>query len=232
MRRRVALAAFLVMCSTASNAQSYRYQGWSGQEDWDNEVCVVSIYVDDGLHFIAQEDWQGRFWIGVKHGDWDFRDKDRIHGAVSFDNDPPILLDGVADGDSVLFLQRSGSPVRQHFSRKRVLRLSFGDAWVIVNLRGSSRAADFLGECAKRVWPGAGDDADNNAASPDGPDKLIAEWLDLNSKCRGGRGDDPLTEKYCEARELLSPRIEAHGYTYGCDGDFGYQLHWRKDCPP
>lgn len=61
--------------------------------------------------------------------------------------------------------------------------------------------------------------------------KLIQEWNDLNSKCRGGSGDDPLTLKYCEARELLTSRIEQLGYTYGCKNDIGADARWRKDCP-
>ena len=56
---------------------------------------------------------------------------------------------------------------------------------------------------------------------------MIVNWNDLNGKCRGGSGDDPKTFQACEARDALSPKIEAQGFCYGENAEFGYQQRWE-----
>jgi len=60
--------------------------------------------------------------------------------------------------------------------------------------------------------------------------ELIRKWNEINSKCRGGSGDAPDTWKACDERNKLTNEITRLGYTYGCDGDAGYQSYWRNDC--
>jgi hypothetical protein len=69
-----------------------------------------------------------------------------------------------------------------------------------------------------------------SASASSSTDQLIAKWNELNSKCRGGSGDNPKTLEACDARDELSSILEAMGYSYGCDGEAGYQSFWRNDC--
>ena len=53
---------------------------------------------------------------------------------------------------------------------------------------------------------------------------LIQGWLAANTECKGGRGDDPKTQRACEKRDQLSARLKRRGCLYQENGD------WWK-CP-
>lgn len=59
------------------------------------------------------------------------------------------------------------------------------------------------------------------------PGALIKQWTDLNSRCRGGSGDDPKTMQACEQRDAVGKRIDAAGWCYGKDGQMAYQYQWH-----
>jgi S1-C subfamily serine protease len=61
-----------------------------------------------------------------------------------------------------------------------------------------------------------------------GPMALIIEWMDANGACRGGYPDDPKTEAGCRRREVISNRLDAAGWCYGKEGEFGYQMKWHR----
>lgn len=67
-------------------------------------------------------------------------------------------------------------------------------------------------------------------ASANSIDRLIAKWGILNDECQSGSGENPDTLRACEERGRLDLQLERQGYTYGCDGDLGYQTYWRNDC--
>jgi hypothetical protein len=139
---------------------TFRYGDWFGEEDWSAEVCRVSRHVGEGVFFFAQQDWQGNFWIGIYDSRGRVEDTFSAVGAVAFDDSPPLVLQGKADDGRLLFAARSPSTLNDLFRTSWVLRLSVNDAWAVVPLNGSSRAASFLAQCAKSVWPGAGDEED------------------------------------------------------------------------
>lgn len=60
---------------------------------------------------------------------------------------------------------------------------------------------------------------------------LERRWGEANGRCRGGSGDDPATDKACEARDALGRRLEALGRCYGRQGEAGYQKRWHR-CGP
>ncbi|TGQ20027.1 MAG: hypothetical protein E5V67_01905 [Mesorhizobium sp.] len=60
------------------------------------------------------------------------------------------------------------------------------------------------------------------------PTKLIRQWQVANENCRGGSGDDPQTEKACNARDALARRLEAAKWCYGKNGQSGYQYRWHR----
>jgi hypothetical protein len=70
----------------------------------------------------------------------------------------------------------------------------------------------------------------NSASATSSADQLIAQWSEINSKCRGGSGDNPKTWEACDARDTLSSKLEELGYSYGCEGQAGYESYWRNDC--
>ena len=153
------LANLLTAATTwASDFQSGR---WVGEEDWNREVCRIKTHVEDGFSLVAQQDWQGNFWIGIHSRRLDMDTEYTPVGAVAFDSDPPMLLEGsVPDSSMILFEARNSDELRDRFIRRYNLRLSFDDWWIVVGLQGSSRAAAMLADCAERVWPGAGDEED------------------------------------------------------------------------
>lgn len=64
-----------------------------------------------------------------------------------------------------------------------------------------------------------------------GPVRLISQWQDENGTCRGGSGDSPLTLSACERREAIGSKVQAVGWCYGREGDYGYQMQWHA-CGP
>jgi hypothetical protein len=53
---------------------------------------------------------------------------------------------------------------------------------------------------------------------------MIQGWLAANTECKGGRSDDPKTQKACARRDQLNERLKRRGCDYQEDGD------WWK-CP-
>ncbi|NTE68416.1 hypothetical protein G6M85_22750 [Agrobacterium tumefaciens] len=59
------------------------------------------------------------------------------------------------------------------------------------------------------------------------PVRLISQWAEQNSACRGDRGDLPETNVACERREAIGNKLEAVGWCYGREGEYGYQMRWH-----
>ncbi len=57
---------------------------------------------------------------------------------------------------------------------------------------------------------------------------LMAQWYDQNDRCRGGSGDDPATGQACDEREVTGGKIDALGWCYGEDAEYGYQARWAR----
>jgi len=57
---------------------------------------------------------------------------------------------------------------------------------------------------------------------------LIAGWIELNERCRGGSGDDPKTMEACELREAASAQLDSADICYGEEGQFGYQMKMHR----
>lgn len=65
------------------------------------------------------------------------------------------------------------------------------------------------------------------ATNPDADTRsLILHWSELNSRCRGGFGNDPATWQACEERSEVSAQLETLGFCYGENDDFGYPMDW------
>lgn len=60
------------------------------------------------------------------------------------------------------------------------------------------------------------------------PDRIIAQWQRQNATCRGSSGDDPETITACERREVVGAALEAVGWCYGREGEYGYQMDWHQ----
>lgn len=69
--------------------------------------------------------------------------------------------------------------------------------------------------------------AQSRAADPK-VEKLTSEWRDLNAACRGGSGDNPVTQVACDRREEIGERLKQLGWCYGLKDDAGYQRFWRR----
>lgn len=61
-----------------------------------------------------------------------------------------------------------------------------------------------------------------------GPVRIISQWYDQNSACRGGAGNDEKTLAACQSREAISAKLEAVGWCYGREGEVGYQMDWHR----
>jgi len=59
------------------------------------------------------------------------------------------------------------------------------------------------------------------------PDRFLSRWLDANSLCRGGSGDDTETLKACDRREAVGRLLDNVGWCYGRHGEYGYQMEWH-----
>ena len=57
---------------------------------------------------------------------------------------------------------------------------------------------------------------------------LLDKESALNDRCRGGSGDDPQTQKYCDQRDETFGQLKSKGWCYGPDEAPGYQKSWRK----
>ncbi len=66
------------------------------------------------------------------------------------------------------------------------------------------------------------------ADAPPAVASLIRQWSGENERCRGGSGDDPATGQACDDREATGGKIDALGWCYGEDADYGYQAKWAR----
>lgn len=64
-------------------------------------------------------------------------------------------------------------------------------------------------------------------ATPPEPHALLDRWAQENEACRGGSGDDPVTEQACAAREITDNELQKAGWCYGENAAYGYQSEWR-----
>ena len=48
---------------------------------------------------------------------------------------------------------------------------------------------------------------------------IVAKYIALNDRCRGGSGDDDATMRACEERDTLLPEVERQGYCWGNAAD-------------
>lgn len=55
---------------------------------------------------------------------------------------------------------------------------------------------------------------------------MILRWTELNTLCRSGSGDNPATLQACEDRDALGRQLEAQGFCYGENDEFGFQADW------
>jgi hypothetical protein len=77
------------------------------------------------------------------------------------------------------------------------------------------------------------------ASSMEGPaswsaaeEALIAQWHELNSRCRGGTGDAQATMAACEERDgSVWQRLQEAGICYGREGEYGSQMEMHR-CGP
>ncbi len=75
------------------------------------------------------------------------------------------------------------------------------------------------------IWRLPGDRAPAPPAAQR-PDKLIDEFDKLNSRCRGGSGDDPKTHLACDERDPVEQKIKKAGWCWGPDNAAGYEKSW------
>lgn len=148
-------------------AADFRYGDWFGEEDWSSESCRISKHVQDEVFFFAEENWEGKFWIGLYGNKLSFPHEYTVAGAVVFGDEPPLMLVGKGLGSRLIFEAKNPDQLKYGFLKKSNLRLSFDDQWLQTPLSASARAGELLAECAKKVWPGAGDGEDSKSAGTD-----------------------------------------------------------------
>jgi len=59
------------------------------------------------------------------------------------------------------------------------------------------------------------------------PTRLISQWKEQNTACRGGSGDSAETMAACDRREAVGTKLQAVGWCYGREGEYGYQMEWH-----
>ncbi|QND35659.1 hypothetical protein HB772_21695 (plasmid) [Sinorhizobium meliloti] len=59
------------------------------------------------------------------------------------------------------------------------------------------------------------------------PVRIISQWQDQNGQCRGGSGDSDETREACSRREAIGAKLQAVGWCYGREGEYGYQMEWH-----
>ncbi len=61
-----------------------------------------------------------------------------------------------------------------------------------------------------------------------GPHRIVSQWQDENSRCRGGAGDSDETWRACDRREAIGAKLKLVGWCYGHPGEAGYQMSWHQ----
>jgi hypothetical protein len=59
------------------------------------------------------------------------------------------------------------------------------------------------------------------------PVRLISQWQEQNTACRGGSGDSGETLAACDRREAVGTKLQAVGWCYGREGEYGFQMEWH-----
>jgi hypothetical protein len=57
---------------------------------------------------------------------------------------------------------------------------------------------------------------------------LITEAANINSQCRGGSGDDPMTDWACENRDSYYERLRKIGICFGREGQYGAEMDFHR----
>lgn len=63
---------------------------------------------------------------------------------------------------------------------------------------------------------------------PKSAKSMIADWSDLNGRCRGGSGNDPRTMSACDDRDALSANLDATGWCHGKVGEWVGDAKWHR----
>jgi hypothetical protein len=80
------------------------------------------------------------------------------------------------------------------------------------------RAGTIISETGKVI------ETDKGASQPI---RLISQWQEQNTTCRGGSGDSAETLAACNKREAIGTKLQAVGWCYGREGEYGYQMEWH-----
>lgn len=65
------------------------------------------------------------------------------------------------------------------------------------------------------------------ASAVSSPDALFAQEDKLNDRCRGGSGDDPNTQKACDARDKIDAQLKQMGWCWGHAGQIEADKKWE-----
>ena len=116
-------------------------------------------HIEDDAYFLVEADWNKSFLLGIHRKSWHLQEGEKVTGAISFDDKPPVPLNGSVIHPTVMLLSFEQEDfLKVEFKVSKFLKMSFGTEWVQLNLTGSKRAVELLETCAKEVWPGAGDE--------------------------------------------------------------------------
>jgi len=138
---------------TPSSAAEFTYRGWEGFQipiDEGVQGCRMSKSIQEDAHFIVQTDSDGSFLLGVYRKSWQLDPKMEIRGAISFDNDPPVPLNGFVPKAGIILLRSEANGLlRAAFKGSRILKMTFEGTSVQFDLTGSSRAVELLDQCTQ-----------------------------------------------------------------------------------
>ncbi|MDQ0318978.1 hypothetical protein QO002_001116 [Pararhizobium capsulatum DSM 1112] len=59
------------------------------------------------------------------------------------------------------------------------------------------------------------------------PLRIISQWERQNGDCRGGPGNSAETLRACDRRDAVGAKLDAVGWCYGREGEYGYQMEWH-----
>ncbi len=57
---------------------------------------------------------------------------------------------------------------------------------------------------------------------------MLDEYSEINSKCRGGAGDDSNTQLACNKRDTLHEKLNSSGWCFGEEGQAGFEMVWHQ----
>jgi hypothetical protein len=180
---------------------------------------------------------------------------ERYHAAWSLPTGRALAFMGSAYADSVTFYGKAMSrddvlKDKTAFAERwpqRAYSVKHGSQYVrCLNVCSATATVEWFALSPKRgkassgvaqftlVWnPATGKIESENSEviqtdrAPAQPDRIIAQWQKQNSDCRGGPGDSEETMRACERREAVGEKLEAVGWCYGREGEYGYQMNWH-----